>query len=212
MIKAIIFDMDGVLIEAKDWHYEALNQALRLFGYEISYEEHLTTYDGLSTRQKLNILSQKHNLPYELHTVINELKQLYTWKIVYEKCKPRFIHEYALSKLKAEGYRLALASNSIRGSIDMMMEKAHLTHYFDAIFSNEDVVNPKPSPEIYTKAINHLGFKPHECLIVEDNEKGIEAATKAGGHLLIVKEVTDVNYLRIKQCIDEIREPLLKAL
>lgn len=212
MIKAIIFDMDGVLIEAKDWHYQALNQALRLFGYEISYEEHLTTFDGLSTRQKLNILSEKNNLSRGLHKLINELKQLYTAKIVYANCKPLFIHEYALSKLKAEGYKLALASNSIRNSIDMMMEKAHLTHYFDAIFSNEDVVNPKPNPEIYQKAIHSLGFHPEECLIVEDNEKGIEAATKAGSYLLIVKEVTDVTYSRIKQRIHDIRQPLLKAL
>jgi beta-phosphoglucomutase len=53
MIKAVVFDMDGVLIEAKDWHYEALNRALKLFGYEISRYEHLTTFDGLPTRRKL---------------------------------------------------------------------------------------------------------------------------------------------------------------
>jgi beta-phosphoglucomutase-like phosphatase (HAD superfamily) len=57
MIKATIFDMDGVLIEAKDWHYEALNRALNLFGFEISRYQHLTTYNGLPTRKKLEMLS-----------------------------------------------------------------------------------------------------------------------------------------------------------
>lgn len=78
MIKAIVFDMDGVLIEAKDWHYEALNRALRLFGFEISRYDHLTTFDGLPTKRKLQILSAEHDLPAKLHDFINEMKQQYT--------------------------------------------------------------------------------------------------------------------------------------
>ena len=83
-IKAVIFDMDGVLIEAKDWHYEALNRALRLFGLEISYLEHLTTFDGLPTKKKLEILSVDRKLPKSLHNFINQMKQLYTMEIVYQ--------------------------------------------------------------------------------------------------------------------------------
>ncbi|WP_185022353.1 HAD hydrolase-like protein, partial [Pseudomonas fluorescens] len=60
MIKAVIFDMDGVLIEAKDWHYDALNKALNLFGYNISRHDHLTSYDGLPTAHKLEMLSVEH--------------------------------------------------------------------------------------------------------------------------------------------------------
>lgn len=82
MIKAVIFDMDGVLIEAKDWHYEALNKALNLFGHTISRHDHLTTYDGLPTSRKLNMLSVEHDLPVELHNFINEMKQAYTMEIV----------------------------------------------------------------------------------------------------------------------------------
>ena len=111
MIKAVIFDMDGVLIEAKDWHYEALNKALNLFGFNISRFDHLTKFDGLPTKDKLNILTTEYSLPIELHSFINEMKQNYTMEIVHTKCKPLFIHEYALSKLKMEGYKLAVASN-----------------------------------------------------------------------------------------------------
>ena len=90
-IKAIVFDMDGVLIEAKDWHYEALNRALRLFGYEISRYDHLITYDGLPTAKKLEMLSIEKGLPQGLHKFINEMKQRYTIEIVNAKCKPMFI-------------------------------------------------------------------------------------------------------------------------
>jgi beta-phosphoglucomutase len=69
-IKAIIFDMDGVLVEAKEWHYKALNRALELFGYQISRYDHLTTYDGLPTSKKLEMLSLESGLPKELHKFI----------------------------------------------------------------------------------------------------------------------------------------------
>ena len=100
-IKAIVFDMDGVLIDAKDWHYEALNEALNLFGYEISRHDHLTTFDGLPTRVKLEMLSVERGLPRKLHDFISSMKQIYTMQMVASRCKPIFQHEYALSKLKS---------------------------------------------------------------------------------------------------------------
>ncbi|WP_409075820.1 HAD family hydrolase [Pantoea sp. C3] len=206
MIKAVIFDMDGVLIEAKDWHYEALNKALNLFGFNISRFDHLTKFDGLPTKDKLNILTTEYSLPIELHSFINEMKQNYTMEIVHTKCKPLFIHEYALSKLKMEGYKLAVASNSIKNTIITMMEKAALSNYLEIMLSNEDVVKGKPDPEIYTKTINLLGLTPEECVVVEDNENGIRAAKAAGAHVLIVNEVTDVIYRNIRQFIDSVEE------
>ncbi len=203
-IKAILFDMDGVLIEAKDWHYEALNEALRLFGHEISRQDHLTTFDGLPTRDKLNLISETSFLPVSLHGFVNEMKQHYTRTQIELKCKPLFQHEYALSKLKKEGYKIAVCSNSIRASIDNMMEKAALTQYLDLIMSNEDVTKGKPNPEIYTTAMQRLGVLPEECLILEDNKNGIAAAKASGGNLLQIVEVTDVNYNNIRNRINEI--------
>lgn len=196
-IKAVIFDMDGVLIEAKDWHYESLNKALGLFGMEISRYDHLVTYDGLPTKKKLEMLSTERGLPVELHDFINEMKQQYTMEIVYARCKPRFFHEFALSRLKQEGYRLAVASNSIRQTVQVMMSHAALLDYLDFFLSNQDVKVGKPDPEIYTKAIARLGLSPQECLIVEDNEKGIQAARASGAWLMEVDEIEDVNYQNI---------------
>ncbi len=196
-IRAVVFDMDGVLIEAKDWHYEALNKALRLFGHEISRYDHLVTYDGLPTVKKLEMLSLEKGLPVGLHRFISDMKQQYTIDMVNLYCAPLFTHEYALSRLKAEGYRLAVASNSIRNSVELMMEKSSLLPYLDFFLSNQDVTKAKPDPEIYLTAIGRLGLMPQEVMVVEDNHNGIQAASAAGARVMKVETVYDVNYENI---------------
>jgi len=200
-IKAVIFDMDGVLIDAKDWHYDALNKALNHFGFNISRYDHLVTFDGLPTRRKLEMLTREQGLPSKLHSFLNELKQIYTMEIVHARCKPRFQHEYALSHLKAAGYKLAVASNSVRNSVEVMMVKSSLTPYLDAIVSNEDVAKGKPDPEIYLKSLSMLGVAGDETLVVEDNEHGIAAGQAAGAHLMIVQDVNDVTLDNIQKHI-----------
>ena len=191
-IKAIVFDMDGVLIDARDWHYEALNRALALLGYEITRYEHLTTFDGLPTARKLQMLTVERGLPAELHGFINSLKQQYTLELVATRCRPVFHHQYALARLKAAGYRLGVASNSVRRTVEEMMERSDLTRYLDLIISNEDVERPKPDPEMYLTAMARFGLEPTETLIVEDNENGVKAATAAGGHVMVVAGPDDV--------------------
>lgn len=198
-IKSIFFDMDGVLIDAKDWHYEALNDALRLFGMEIGRDEHLSIYDGLPTRKKLEMLSRSRHLPRSLHEFINKVKQRETQKLTMMRCQPMFHHQYALSRLQAEGYRLAVCSNSIRATVEMMMERSALLPYLEFFLSNEDVAKPKPAPDIYLAAINRCGLAPEECLIVEDNDHGIQAARASGAHVMVVGTVYDVTYERIRE-------------
>jgi beta-phosphoglucomutase len=206
MIKAVLFDMDGVLIDAKDWHYEALNRALGHFGLSISRDSHLSTFDGLPTRQKLKMLSKSRGLPEELHEFINALKQSYTQEISQTRCKPSFNHQYALSKLKHEGYRLAVCSNSVRQSVETMMQLSALMPFLDFVISNEDVLNGKPDPEMYLRAMSALDVKPEECLILEDNEHGIQAAISSGGHLLKIGIPDDVTYRSIKARITELNK------
>jgi len=195
--------MDGVLIDAKEWHYVSLNKALSLFGYEISRYDHLITYDGLPTGDKLRMLTLERGLPEKLHCFINELKQQYTMDLVYTRLYPIFTHEYALSRLKAEGYRLAVASNSIRNTVEVMMKKSGLIEYLEFFLSNQDVKKAKPDPEIYNTAIHRLELNPNECMIVEDNKNGIQAARLSGSNVMEVNDVYDVNYQNI---ISRIRE------
>ncbi len=205
-IKAVVFDMDGVLIDAKEWHFHALNRALEHFGYEISRADHLSTFDGLPTRVKLEMLSKERGLPRELHGFLNTLKQKFTIDQVHLNCNPIFVHEYALSNLKARGYKLGLASNAVRSSVELMMDQAALSKYLDVMLSNEDVKKAKPHPEIYLTAAEKLGLKPEQCLVVEDNPNGIKAAEDAGCPLLVVQTVFDVQLDRILDAIAQEEE------
>ena len=200
-IKAILFDMDGVLIDAKDWHYDALNRALGLFGLEISRYDHLHTFDGLPTKVKLKMLSEQFFLPEELHPFINQVKQNYTMEITNQKCRPMFHHEYALSKFHQAGYKIAVCSNSIRATVETMMKRSALIGYIDLIVSNEDVRKAKPDPEMYLTAIEKFALTPKECLVVEDNPKGIMAGKASGAFVLPVATVYDVNYENIANSI-----------
>lgn len=201
-IKAILFDMDGVLVDAKEWHYDALNRALKPFGMTINHDEHLTTYDGLPTRTKLKILSETRGFPNELHELVNELKQKYTLETAYARCRPSFSHRYALSQLALEGYRLAVCSNSVRQSVDVMMELSGLEEFLEVQLSNEEVEAPKPDPEIYLTAMRRLDMDPEECLILEDNENGIAAAEASGAHVMRIDNVEDVTYDDIKRAVE----------
>lgn len=206
MIKAVVFDMDGVLIEAKDWHYDALNRALGLFGYEIPRADHLNSYDGLPTAMKLELLSADNGLPVGLHGFINEMKQLFTVEMVHVLCKPRFVHQFALSRLKADGFKIAVASNSIGATVQLMMAKADLARYLDVSLSASDVDRPKPFPDIYLEAARQLGLEPSECLVVEDNDHGVAAAEAAGCEVLRVDSTDDVSYTNILAALNKFSE------
>ena len=201
-IEAILFDMDGVLIDAREWHYEALNLALAPFGLGIDRDAHLATYDGLPTRTKLDMLSKSRGLPRNLHSFVNKMKQKYTVDMVRQRCHPMFQHQYALSQLKTAGYKLAVCSNSIRQSLELMMQRAGLDRFLDVMISNEDVVKAKPDPEMYLLAMSKLGLTPEQCIIVEDNDHGIRAARASGARVLVVSNSDDVTYDRILSAID----------
>ena len=204
MIKAIAFDMDGVLIDAQEWHYVALNKALRLFGVEISRLEHDTQYDGLPTREKLKQLTEAARLPYKLHNLINDIKQLHTVREIELCCAPIFQHQYMLSKLRQDGYQICCASNSIRQTITMMLTKADLINRIDFFLSAEDVPKGKPDPDIYIAAARKFGVIPAEMLVIEDNEKGVFAAQRAGARCMQVSSVSDVSYTNVVNYIDNI--------
>ncbi|WQE44650.1 HAD family hydrolase [Brevundimonas diminuta] len=191
------------MIDAKDWHYEALNDALALFGMEIGRDAHLSTYDGLPTRTKLEMLTETRGLPRRLHSVINQVKQKRTAEIAIQRCKPTFNHAFALSRLRDDDMKMAVCSNSIRKTIELMMELSDLSQHLDLIVSNEDVSKAKPDPEMYLKAMSELGVQPHETLILEDNEHGIQAARASGAQVLVIGTPDDVEYARIKQAMAE---------
>lgn len=205
-ISVVLFDLDGVLVDATEWHYEALNRALRLFGFDISRYEHLTAYNGLPTRKKLDMLSVEKGLPVAIHQMLNRLKQVYTRDEIFTKCRPVFEKEYMVSRLRREGYRLAVCSNSIRDTLDMMVRQSGLDEHFEFLISNEEVTRPKPDPDIYAAAISRMGVTPQDTLIVEDAPHGVEAAKRVGAHVCQVAGFHDVHYSRIRAALDRIEK------
>lgn len=193
MIKTIIFDLDGVLVDATTWHYEALNDALKLFGYEIPIEEHLTTYNGLPTAEKLNIMSERKNLPRGLHEIIKIMKRRFTDERVGKSCNPSHEKQIMLTHLKNKGYKLACCSNAQQYSVENMLKCAQIDHFFDLILGNDVGFKPKPNPDIYLEAFKRLKVKPHEAMIVEDAGHGIEAAKSSGAKVMAVRGYEDVN-------------------
>jgi HAD superfamily hydrolase (TIGR01509 family) len=203
MIKLVIFDLDGVLVEAKSIHFDALNEALGTF-YEISWSEHLSTYDGLKTNQKLEMLTERKGLPIELHKDVWERKQ----KITLQKLKelePSNQLIVCMEEIVSEGYKIAVCSNSIRKTVLTVLSKLGIMEYMDLIISNEDVKNSKPHPEMYWKAMSMMGVLPEETLIVEDSPYGLLAASRAKAHILRVKDSNEVNWNNIYSKIKEIK-------
>lgn len=197
MIKVIIFDLDGVLVEAKGIHFDALNEALGE-QYAIEWNEHLSKYDGLKTNQKLEMLTKEKGLPVELYTKVWEEKQKLTLQKLRDlKLSPQLVE--CMDKLLAEGYKLAVCSNSIRRTVLTVLSKLGIIEYFDLILSNEDVRTSKPHPEIYWKAMSVLGVLPEETLIIEDSPFGLLAASRSKASVMRVGSPEEVSYINISK-------------
>jgi beta-phosphoglucomutase len=202
--RAVVFDMDGVLVDARDWHFEALNQALEVFGLGIPYEVHLSEYNGLSTRQKLAKLTESQSLPIELHSVISRTKQNRTLRIAAQKCFPITQHLILLELLKAKGFKVAVYTNSIRETAEAMLNYAGLLEKIDVLLTNQDVTNPKPDPEGYLLACQRLNVQPSETFVIEDGEFGILAAELAGCRVIRVNQPSDVSISKLAEFLPEI--------
>lgn len=191
--KAILFDLDGVLVNMPDGHYEALNRALSIFGAKIERDEHTKTFNGLPTRKKLEMLEEQGRLPRGLREFLNALKQRHTKEIIPRYCPPDYSKILLLQHLKSNGYRLACCSNSTKETLHLMLKSAHLFDFFDLVIGNDEVKNPKPHPETYLIAFEKLGVKPHECIVIEDAPPGIASAKASGATVIEVRGTEDVH-------------------
>lgn len=194
-IKAIIFDLDGVLVEAKHIHYEALNKALG-DKYAIEWTEHLSIYDGLKTVQKLQMLTDRKGLSIDSYEEIWKNKQKYTLEALLN-IKPSNELQSCLKTLVDEGYKIICCSNSIRKTILTVLSKLDIIQYFDLILSNQDVKSSKPHPEIYWKAMSMIECMPEEVLIIEDSPYGLLAANRSKAEIMRVSSPKDITYHNI---------------
>jgi beta-phosphoglucomutase len=192
MNKAVLFDLDGVLVDACDWHYEALNRALKeVANYSISREDHYDTYNGLPTLTKLSQLERMGIVQSSDFSQISDLKQEYTIEVINEFCVRSIPKVSMMRMLKKEGYKLGCVTNSIARTAVLMLEKSGVAPYLDIVLSNEDCNHNKPHPEPYIKGLVLLGCLPENSIIVEDSPKGLEAARLTGCKVLQVANATE---------------------
>jgi HAD superfamily hydrolase (TIGR01509 family) len=198
MNKLVIFDLDGVLIDSREMHYEALNRALGKVSWEyvISREEHLSVYDGLPTSRKLSMLTEKKGLPVDKHQQIWEDKQKETLEIFSD-----LEHDYELmhyfQQLKQRGYQVAVASNSIRNTVKLVLLRLGILEFIDYYVSNEDVVRNKPFPEMYWKCMTACNALPKDTVIFEDSHIGRQGALDSKAHLIPIENRYDLNQEKI---------------
>lgn len=195
-LKLVIFDLDGVLVDTKDIHFNTLNNAIKDVAgeqYCVNTEEHINIYDGLKTFQKLDILTKNKKLDLSLHKKIWNKKQeatLQHFKQIVENKEIKKICEF----LYKEGVTIACCSNSIKRTVLLALSKLDIIEYFNIIISNEDVKSSKPHPEMFWKAMSHAGVLPEETLIIEDSPPGLLGASRAHTSILRVKNSKDLTY------------------
>ena len=206
MIKLIIFDLDGVLVDAKEIHYNALNTALKNVDkkYVIKRDEHLSTYDGNPTRTKLKMLSQNKGLPYELHDKVWEDKQNLTIQMINDLEEDKRLIK-VLEQLEQDGYVLCCATNSVRHSATIQLTRRGFIDHLEFIFTNQDVVNPKPNTEIYLRCMIKAGVSPKETIILEDSEIGRKGANETGARVLEIEDSAYVTYRKIRKFIENVK-------
>ncbi len=199
----VIFDLDGVLVDACEWHRLALNEALlEVANYSISLPDHYGIFNGIPTKVKLKKLSRLGILQEDKHQQIYELKQKKTVEIIENSACVRREKIELLKFLKKEGHTVACFTNSIRMTAHLMLEKTGIKDLFDLIKTNQDVVNSKPHPEGYLAIMDHFSFSPEDTLIIEDSPKGVEAAKASGAKVLVVKNPDEVNLSTIEKYLE----------
>lgn len=194
----VIFDLDGVLVETKQIHYDALNYALEKAGEQIiSWNDHLTRYDGFPTKVKLDMLGI---IDTRVRSSIIHYKNHYTRCELASIIKDNYVLIELFHWLWSHEIRICVASNAIRETIELCLEKLGVATYVDMIVSNEDVNHRKPHPEMYWKCMIEFGVMPTDTLIVEDSAVGRVGAYASGARVwevLSPKDVTLENYMNV---------------
>ena len=193
MTKVIIFDLDGVLVDSKEIHFNALNTALRKINvdYVISSSEQESTYEGLTTRAKLEILTEQKGLPKDMHEMIWRNKQVYSAGM-FSVVKMDMGLVKLFKTIKESGIKIAVASNSIRDTLDSCLMAMGVFKFIDYSLSNEDVSNPKPDPEIYLKCLEHFEISADDAVVFEDSPIGRQSAYASGIKVIEVDSRSDL--------------------
>ncbi len=177
-LKAIIFDMDGVLVDSEPLHLEAMQKLMGGFG--IAYtEKDNSDFLGRKDLVIAEILIAKHNFSMSPQEFVDAKEEILR-ALVNEKAIARPGVNEILESAKKANLSLALASSATRGTIELVLERLSIAHFFERLCSGDDVRNGKPAPDIFLLAAELLGVEAKECMVIEDTINGLKAAKAAG--------------------------------
>jgi len=180
MIEAIIFDMDGTLVDTEPFNTEIEKSLFKLNKIEISEEEH-QKYIGVASDAMWLEIAKRNKLQIPVSELIEQNHKesfRYLSEVEQIPIMPGLVE--LLEKLQAKKYPMAVASSSTPEIIDLILKKNNLKNYFQVIVSAQETGKSKPEPDVFLLTAEKLGIKPANCLVVEDSENGIKAAIAAG--------------------------------
>lgn len=194
MLRGLLFDMDGVLVNNLEVHREAFAEFFRRYGVERSFDE-LSRVFGKGNDDIMGELMPKdivervgiRELGYEKEAIYREI---YAPTISPQPGLLQFLAEG-----QERGLRSAVGSSGCKANVDFVLDKCHITHFFSATVAGDQVTHCKPDPEIYLTAASKLGLEPCECIVFEDAEAGIEAAKRAGMKVVALATTFDREFL-----------------
>ena len=180
MLRAVIFDMDGVIIDSEPIHFERENMLFRELGLSISDEEH-HSFVGITGRDMWERIKRKYNLEQSVEELVRFDRSRLDHNFFYpDKIKSIPGIKDLIEELSNNKIKLVLASSAPLNRIGLILERLRLRQYFSEIVSGEEVEYGKPDPDIFFHAASLAGAKPEDCLVIEDSRNGIEAAKSAG--------------------------------
>ena len=200
-IKAVLFDLDGVLVDTRKLHFDSLKVSLQSVGIDLDVDYHSNTLDGLPTYKKLEIIGAQYHLSKDQIDHVMQEKQRNTLALLKDAISPNSEHHKIFEWLKKENIKCAVCSNSKRSTLDYILDSLGIDGHLDLNLSNEDVKNPKPSPDIYIKAMELLKVESSNTLIIEDSPFGVESALASGAKLQRIHEPTELTLELIQGCI-----------
>ena len=193
-IKAVLFDMDGVLVNNLDVHREAFAEFFRRYGVERTFDE-LSRVFGKGNDDIMGELMPREVVErVGIRELGNEKEAIYR-----EIYAPTIVPQPGLLEFLAEseraGLRAAVGSSGYRANVDFVLDKCNIRRYFMAAVAGDEVTRCKPDPEIYLTAAAKLGLKADECIVFEDAEAGIEAGKRAGMRVVALATTFDRAFL-----------------
>ena len=192
-IKAIIFDMDGVIVDSEPLHKESFLQVWKELGYGNNHGIHFPDFYGTSDRTVWKAFIDKHQPKMHIDELIL-LREQRLIKLLREK-KPIFDGVLPLIQHLTSYYPIGLATGSVHHIIDEILKMDELRQYFRCIVSSEDVSLPKPSPEIFLLASKKLNVEPKYCCVIEDTINGIKAGKAAGMNVVAITNTFSIDQL-----------------